>query len=45
MIGPTIGGMILTVIIEPTDDDPSVCDVVTAWAADEAERKAWSRGK
>ena len=45
MIGKTPSGRLLTVIVEPTQDDPTSYDVITAWAANKAERTAWGRAK
>lgn len=42
MIGKTIGGRLLTIIIEETDN-PFVWDVVTGWRADRGEQTLWKR--
>jgi hypothetical protein len=40
MIGKTVGGDLLTIVIEPCNDY-GAWDVVTGWPADRAERTAW----
>lgn len=42
MIGRTIGGRLLTIIIEQTDE-PHVWDVVTGWPADKGDETVWER--
>ncbi len=43
MIGRTIGGRLVTVVIEQTGSDATVWDVVTGWLASKGERTTWTR--
>lgn len=43
MIGRTIGGRLLTVVIAQTSSDATIWDVVTGWLASKGERTAWTR--
>lgn len=40
MIGKNDGGALLTIIVEPTNEDGR-WDVVTGWAASKGERTSW----
>lgn len=42
MIGKTIGGRLLTIIIEQTGEQ-HVWDVVTGWPADKGEQTLWEK--
>lgn len=44
MIGRTLGGRLLTVVIEPTEID-GVWDVVTGWDSDKGEKTAWRKAR
>ena len=42
MIGRSVGGRLLTIIVEPTIE-PLVWDVVTGWPADKGEQTVWKK--
>jgi hypothetical protein len=45
MIGRTEEGRLLTIIVQPDNDDGAVYHVVTGWDASKAERTAWQKDK
>lgn len=44
MIGRTIAGRLLTIVLEPTETD-GAWDVVTGWDSDKGERTEWQKAR
>lgn len=45
MIGRTDEGRLLTIIVEPDEDDGGTCELITGWDATRAEKTAWQKEK
>lgn len=45
LIGPTYGGRILTIVLNPEPTDPHTWHVRTAWPASFSQRRRYQRGR